>query len=45
MIQKGERGGKIFTLDLTNGGFKIILNDQALVSKSKAIEDIIKGNI
>ncbi len=45
MIKNGEKGDKIFTLNLTNGGFKIILNDEALVSKSKTIEDIIKGNI
>jgi len=45
MIKKGEKGGKIFTLDLTNDGLKIIVNDEALVGKSKTIEDIIKGNI
>ena len=43
MIQKGEKGGKIFTLNLANGGIKIIVNDQALVGKT--IEDIINGNI
>lgn len=43
MIKKGERGGKIFTLDLANGGLKIIVNDEALVGKT--IEDIVKGNI
>jgi basic membrane protein A len=43
MIQKGEKGGKIFTLNLANGGIKIILNDQALVGKT--IEDIVNGNI
>jgi len=45
MIKNGEKGDKVFTLNLTNGGFKIILNDEALVSKSKTIEDTIKGNI
>jgi len=34
MIQKGEKGGKIF---------KIVVNDEALVGKT--IEDIVKGNI
>jgi len=43
MIKKGEKGGKIFTLNLTNGGLKIIVNDEALVGKT--IEDIVKGNI
>ena len=43
MIEKGEKGGKIFTLNLTNGGLKIIVNDEALVGQT--IEDIIKGNI
>jgi basic membrane protein A len=43
MIKKGEKGGKIFTLDLTNGGLKIIVNDEALIGKT--IEDIVKGNI
>ncbi|MBA3063089.1 hypothetical protein KKB17_05490 [bacterium] len=43
MIKKGERGGKIFTLNLANGGLKIIVNDEALVGKT--IEDVVKGNI
>ncbi len=43
MIQKGERGGKIFTLNLDNGGLKIIVNGEAVVSKT--IEDIVNGNI
>jgi len=43
MIKKGEMGGKIFTLNLENGGLKIAVNDEALVGKT--IEDIIKGNI
>ena len=43
MIKRGEMGGKIFTLNLENGGLKIIVNDEALVGKT--IEDIIKGNI
>jgi len=43
MIQKGEKGGKIFTLNLANGGINIIVNDQALVGKT--IEDIVNGNI
>jgi len=43
MIQKGEKGGKIFTLNLANGGVKIIVNDEAIVGKT--IEDIVKGNI
>ena len=43
MIQKGEKGGKIFTLSLANGGLKIIVNDQAFTGKT--IEDIVKGNI
>jgi len=43
MIKKGERGGKIFTLDLANGGLKIVVNDEALVGKT--IEDIVKGDI
>ena len=43
MIQKGEKGGKIFTLNLANGGLKIIVNDEAFVGKT--IEDIVKGNI
>jgi len=43
MIQKGEKGGKIFTLNLANGGVKIVVNDEALVGKT--IEDIVKGNI
>ncbi len=34
MIKKGEKGSKIFTLYLTNGGFKIIVNDEALVGKT-----------
>ena len=45
MIKNGEKGDKIFTLNLANGDFKIILNDQVLVSKSKTIEDLIKGTI
>ena len=43
MIKKGEMGGKIFTLNLANGGLKIIVNQEALVGQT--IEDIIKGNI
>ena len=43
MIQKGEKGGKIFTLNLANGGLKIIVNDQAFVGKT--IEDIVMGKI
>jgi basic membrane protein A len=43
MIQKGEKGGKIFTLNLANGGIKIIVNDQGLVGKT--IEDIVNGDI
>jgi basic membrane protein A len=43
MIQKGERGGKIFTLNLANGGLKIVVNEEALVGKT--IEDIVKGNV
>jgi len=43
MIKKGEKGGKIFTLDLTNGSLKIIVNDQAFVGKT--IEDIVMGKI
>ncbi|GAI73499.1 unnamed protein product [marine sediment metagenome] len=43
MIKKGEKGGKIFTLDLTNGGLKIIVNDQVLAGKT--IEDIVMGKI
>ena len=43
MINNGERGGKIFTLTLANGGLKIVVNQEALVGKT--IEDIIKGNI
>lgn len=43
MIKKGEMGGKIFTLNLANGGLKIIVNQEALVVQT--IEDIINGNI
>jgi len=43
MIKKGEKGGKIFTLDLTNGGLKIIVNDEVLIGKT--IEDIVMGKI
>jgi len=43
MIKKGEKGGKIFTLSLANGGLKIIVNDQAFVDKT--IEDIVMGKI
>ncbi|MDO9555294.1 MAG: hypothetical protein Q7J40_01790 [Atribacterota bacterium] len=43
MIKKGEKGGKIFTLNLANGGLKIIVNNEAFVGKT--IEDIVKGNI
>jgi len=43
MIKKGERGGKIFTLNLANGGLEIVVNDEAFVGKT--IEDIGKGNI
>ena len=43
MIKKGERGGKIFTLNLANGGLEIVVNDEAFVGKT--IEDIVKGNI
>lgn len=43
MIKKGEKGGKIFTLNLANGGLKIIVNDQAFVGKT--IEDIVMGKI
>ena len=43
MIQKGEKGGKIFTLNLANGGLKIIVNNQAFVGKT--IEDIVMGKI
>jgi len=43
MINKGEKGGKIFTLDSANGSLKIILNGEAFVDKT--IEDIVKGNI
>jgi len=43
MINKGEKGDKIFTLDLTYGGLKIIVNKEALVGKT--IEGIVKGNI
>ena len=43
MIKKGEKGDKIFTLDLTNGGLKIIVNDEAFVGKT--IEDIVMGKI
>jgi len=43
MIKKGERGGKIFTLSLANGGLEIVVNDEAFVGKT--IEDIVKGNI
>jgi basic membrane lipoprotein Med (substrate-binding protein (PBP1-ABC) superfamily) len=43
MIKKGERGGKIFTLNLANGGLKIVVNNEALVGKTT--EDIVKGNI
>lgn len=43
MIEKGKKGGKIFTLNLTNGGLKIIVNDEALVGKT--IEDIVMGKI
>jgi basic membrane protein A len=34
MIQKGEKGGKIFTLNLVNDGLKIIVNNQAFVGKT-----------
>ena len=34
MIQKGEKGGKIFTLNLAKGGLKIILNSEAFVGKT-----------
>jgi len=43
MVKKGERGGKIFTLNLANGGLEIVVNDEAFVGKT--IEDIVKGNI
>jgi len=43
MIKKGEMGGKIFTLNLENGGLKIVVNEEALVGKT--IEDIIEGKI
>jgi len=43
MIKKGERGGKIFTLNLANGGLEMVVNDEAFVGKT--IEDIAKGNI
>ena len=43
MIKNREKGDKIFTLDLANGGLKIILNEEALVGKT--FEDIVKGNI
>jgi basic membrane protein A len=43
MIKKGEKGGKIFTLNLANSGLKIIVNDEAFVGKT--IEDIVMGNI
>ena len=43
MIKKGERGGKIFTLNLANGGLEMVVNDEAFVGKT--IEDIVKGNI
>jgi hypothetical protein len=34
MIQKGEKGGKIFTLNLAKDSLKIIVNDQAFVGKT-----------
>jgi len=43
MIKKGEKGGKIFTLNLANGGLEIVVTDEAFVGKT--IEDIVKGNI
>lgn len=43
MIKNGEMGGKIFTLNLENGGIKIVVNDEAIVGKT--IEDIIKGKV
>ena len=43
MIKKGEMGGKIFTLNLENGGLRIVVNDEALIGKT--IEDIIQGKI
>lgn len=43
LIKKGERGGKIFTLNLANGGLKMVVNQEALVGQ--IIEDIVKGNI
>ena len=43
MIKKGEKGGKIFTLSLANGGLKIIVNDGAFVGKT--VEDIVMGKI
>jgi len=43
MIKNGEMGGKIFTLNLENGGIKIVVNGDAIVDKT--IEDIIKGKI
>ena len=43
MIKKGEKGGKIYTLNLANDGLKIIVNDQAFVEKT--IEDIVMGKI
>ena len=43
MIKKGEMGGKIFTLNLENGGLRIVVNDEALIGKT--IEDIIQGKM
>jgi len=43
MIKKGEKGGKIFTLNLANGGLKIAVNGEAIVNKT--IEDIVSGTI
>ena len=43
MIKKGERGGKIFTLNRANGGLEIVVNDEAFVGKT--IEDIVKETL
>ncbi|HDJ29547.1 MAG TPA: BMP family ABC transporter substrate-binding protein [Candidatus Acetothermia bacterium] len=42
-IKNGVRGGKIYTLDLANGGLKIAVNPEGLVGQT--IDDIISGKI